>query len=1564
MGAADFGGSLALGGGNPLMARAFQTASAVGGSAYDAKSRGLTDSQAMAEGLLGGAAEYALGKLPLDTLFKTNADDAILKTILKQAGSEAIEEGGTSAVNAIVDSIIAGENSNFNLKKKEYMASGMSEEEATKQAYLDTLKEIGYEGAVGGLSGGVIGGVNTAVKRVRNGSNNSIVNELEPLANAEIAPKAENATEQTQTVEEPIAKTAGSGNTATLNTQPTNTMTNNESGSNSQIKNGNNSHTPEQLKVMEEYSKSFDKDVLDFANMSRDKSVPYVKPLELTKMRDSVADYVLKETGIDTHGNDIILNRSSIEHIDKEHINGNKGKSLITNEDLGRIRWVLDNADEIAMSDEVSLATRTKEGKPAPHLFLRKRIDGHYYVVEAVSDGKKKKNVVISAFVEKVGNEMGNVAKIFKEPYRVSNVSSELEPSTNVQDAHELSSFDLSIPNSSESVNNIVPDLANLDTFNQYASTGKTRVSQTATNTFTNSNMFKKSKLSKQNLEDFIFDGKADVDIVSENESLQRASDMLDKDYAGTIRKLQSNKQYSGAETDAAMMVLEEKLNNAESTGDYADAMKWARMVVDKAHKIGQGLQAFAKYSRTATGTVVKTQKVASDVTEKYFKKNPNLKNSMGKLGTALSQIGNETVNEVGKSAKSIEQIRKEVATALLNEPVSIAKQFGSADVEYLSRAIEKGMTAKDLSKMLEQKLATGSFGISDSDINEIIRLFDEADKYGETSKQSYDLQQKAFAIAAKYIGNSSFMDKWNAWRYLAMLGNTRTHIKNTGGNSSMYVVSGIKNNVAAVLEGLVDKASGGRIDRTKSVLNMASAKDRNLVNSSSKDAYEIYTMLNEGGSKYDMKKEIESNKKVYKNKVLNALSNFNSMALEKEDFFFLKAKYSTSLAGYLKANNLDASIFNSTNEADIEKLNNARDYAIKEAQKATFHEASGLAEKLNNISKGLANGNVGEKALGMLMEGVLPFKKTPINVLKQGLRYSPASIVKGITTDMIQLKKGNKTASEVIEDFSTGMTGSAIVALGMFLFENGLLSSAASSDDEEKRMDDLIGKQNYALQFPDGSSYTIDWLAPSSLPLFVGAELAKMMQGEDGSILDAFMSIADPIVEMSMLQGIDDTLNSIKNSDDSKIGELLAHTAAGYLSQAVPTLLGQVARSVDDTRRNTYTDKTGIEGILGKATNKVLNKIPGVSKESEEYVDEWGRTEENVGGNVLGRLAYNMLSPGYYSKENVTSVDAELMDLARSTGDTSIYPNYTNSRPISGEGKLSPEDYTKYATEKGQAQYDALDALFNSTTYSNLSDGNKVNVISDIYEFTNAIAKKEALNKNVDSDLNKAMKAFNEKGYDGVAKFYSIKELASRKNGTSPNLDDYVNAVNKMNLTEEEKGYYLSVLNSPSSNETKEIARVSNVKMAYGLDGLYDYYTIKSQIDTDKKITAYDVVSQYDLTDEEKGFYLRTLDTSDKDKKRAKLDSIEDAYGLDGLYDWYIINNNTIKDSNAGKIIAIDAMDMTDDEKGYYLSLYFDSLSKDAERILENNGYGALYRYYYNKTEKDRIKLLQSNGL
>ena len=121
----------------------------------------------------------------------------------------------------------------------------------------------------------------------------------------------------------------------------------------------------------------------------------------------------------------------------------------------------------------------------------------------------------------------------------------------------------------------------------------------------------------------------------------------------------------------------------------------------------------------------------------------------------------------------------------------------------------------------------------------------------------------------------STWKDKWNAWRYLAMLANPRTHVRNVVGNLVFQPLRIVKDRVASAIEGAVSKATGGQIERTKSF-----RYDPNLYRAAWSDWANVKDSLT--GSKYDdVKSEIESRKKVFKLPVLEKARTGNSWLLE-----------------------------------------------------------------------------------------------------------------------------------------------------------------------------------------------------------------------------------------------------------------------------------------------------------------------------------------------------------------------------------------------------------------------------------------------------------------------------------------------------------------------------------------------------------------------------------------------------------------------------------------------------------------------------------------------------------
>ena len=280
---------------------------------------------------------------------------------------------------------------------------------------------------------------------------------------------------------------------------------------------------------------------------------------------------------------------------------------------------------------------------------------------------------------------------------------------------------------------------------------------------------------------------------------------------------------------------------------------------------------------------------------------------------------------------------------------------------------------------------------------------------------------------------------------------------------------------------------------------------------------------------------------------------------------------------------------------------------------------------------------NAAAKAANVLVEGVLPFKRTPANILARAVEYSPVGLAKGLTYDLAKVKSGEMEAWQAIDDISAGLTGTAIVGLGMLLASRELVTGGESDDDDEKALDNLEGKQNYALNIGN-KSYTIDWLAPAAAPLFAGAFLYESLTADGYSpddvfkVASALASILNPLLELSMLDGISSALKSYESGAQQAV-DIGISALTSYLGQYIPTLVGQIARSVDSIQRSTYaTGDSTIEKALKRFVLQSAAKIPGLSKLLEPALDAHGNAIERPGGNFFGRLLLNTISPGYLS--------------------------------------------------------------------------------------------------------------------------------------------------------------------------------------------------------------------------------------------------------------------------------------------------------------------------------------------
>lgn len=397
-------------------------------------------------------------------------------------------------------------------------------------------------------------------------------------------------------------------------------------------------------------------------------------------------------------------------------------------------------------------------------------------------------------------------------------------------------------------------------------------------------------------------------------------------------------------------------------------------------------------------------------------------------------------------------------------------------------------------------------------------------------------------------------------------------------------------------------------------------------------------------------------------------------------DSAFFRSTYSNEWARYIDSKGYTASfekgengtVYKFTdkngNVLDDVKANalmdEANKFSVIEAQEAVFHQASEVADKFNAFKKS-------HPLVGLMTNAVMPFTKTPINIAKNSVTYSPIGLLKGVYEMTKGVQSGRCTADEGIRHLGKGMTGSMLVTLGAYLFAKGILNGTTGDDDKDS-FEESRGKQSYSLNLPNGT-YSLSWLSVANVPLFTGVNAMQIMTEKGFSntdALEAVASIADPLVNASFMSGLVSTLKQLGGStnyddkDAESVRKLLTNVFKTYITQFFPSAGKHINTVLNQYKKSTYDDNT-----IGQILNSAQTAIPFMAANLQNQVDVYGNDVENVGGdNPILRALYTYLSIGTYKPYDKTygkegdSYTNKLEKIAEKSGDSNVLPYVSSS--------------------------------------------------------------------------------------------------------------------------------------------------------------------------------------------------------------------------------------------------------------------------------------------------------------
>lgn len=582
---------------------------------------------------------------------------------------------------------------------------------------------------------------------------------------------------------------------------------------------------------------------------------------------------------------------------------------------------------------------------------------------------------------------------------------------------------------------------------------------------------------------------------------------------------------------------------------------------------------------------------------------------------------------------------------------------------------------------------------------------------------------------------------KIRSWMRISMLFNPKTQVRNVAGNALIMPVNSFGDLFSSYADKLIAKKTGVRTTGTTNV--------KAMLKGIKKGAYEATNDYKKGintkdmeGNRFEMSDGKSFSEKNLMGRTLNRTESLLNYVMDVGDRVFSEAAFENSLQNQLALNN--------TTEITQEMI----DIAHQEALSRTWNDNNNYTRFVLGVRKGLNKLNVNGYGLGDIL---IPFAKTPANLTKAIVDYSPAGLVSAINKG-INLKRslanGQYTATmqhEFVQGLGKATAGTMLYILGIALAKAGITSGDSDDDkDTANFLKNTLGINSYSIKI-GGKSFTYDWAQPLAAPLSITANVVNSKSSDSKALLEGIVGSLDSagsiLLEQSFLQSINDVLNDNDGVVSGIINEILELPA-----RAVPTFSKQIADLVDGTQRTSFEYGKPIQS----AVNSIKAKIPFVSKTLNPAVDTMGREIQKYGGK--NNIFNVFLNPANVSTENISESAEEIYRLYKETGETDVMPRvapyYINQK---GEKiMMTGKDRVEYQKISGEIIEDNIKKLINNASYSSMSDSDKANVVKDIVNYSYNIAKKDVLGLELSNTYQKAYE-YSEIG--DIGDYYTFKE-------------------------------------------------------------------------------------------------------------------------------------------------------------------------------------------------------------
>lgn len=644
------------------------------------------------------------------------------------------------------------------------------------------------------------------------------------------------------------------------------------------------------------------------------------------------------------------------------------------------------------------------------------------------------------------------------------------------------------------------------------------------------------------------------------------------------------------------------------------------------------------------------------------------------------------------------------------------------------------------------------------------------------------------------------------SWMRISMLFNPKTQVRNVAGNAIIAPVNAVSDTFSAIADKMISSKTGVRTTGFTNIKNYAKGIGKGLYESYNDFKKGINTR-NVSGNRFEIGQGKSFNDNNILGKALNKTDSLLSFMLDAGDRMFYEASFTNSINNQMVLNN------------STEVTQDMIDIATKEALQRTWQDNNNYTKFVLDIRRGLNKANIGGYGLGDVL---IPFAKTPANLTKAIIDYSPLGVVSTIKSGINlknSLSNGQYTPQmqhQFVQNLGKATAGTMLYILGYALASAGIITGESDEDkDVANFMKNTLGTSSYSIKIGD-KSFQYDWAQPVSAPFSIMADLySKSKNNEEQSLKDTILSVLDTPANLVLEQSFMQSIQTVLNNNDGVVSGLF-EAVEELPSRAIPTFMKQIADMIDPVQRTTY-DKTS---PTNTAINKVKAKIPFVSKTLAPTVDTLGREVKKYGGN--NGIFNVFINPANVNSSSVSRSAREIYNLYKATGDKTIMPRVAGySLTYNNENyNLTPEERARYQKTMGKYVNSTVEKLLNNSNYEKLTDIEKTEIVNQIVSDGNEYAKEEyAKNNNIEYERkNMNVKVDNKikEGLDTTNAYIfktKINDIEGEKGVTNSELNNKLKYIMNMNTDDKQKQFMVEL----SSNDTDYNVSVSDLNKLKG---------------------------------------------------------------------------------------------------------------------------------------------------